>query len=354
MACVLGCEPTYELTITDRCGRNTLLELDNFTSLKWGRKLDGISQATVTLPAGCCGKLADVRTWRHELHVFRNGSEVWSGPIVVDPNCRSGITLVANDFLAWLGVRVIRALRCFDPTCGGAGETGPRIAEQLIRDALGPDDPCLLDFLTVIDGGLPQERDYKANSAYVLKALTDLARGALDFTAVGRRIILMPEGHSLGATSLLTCDSFVGDVCVTEDGAAAVTRAVVTGKAADGTTVVSGSAGGVDPYYGLIEVLVDDDAVRTDAAAQNAARGIVRAGNPPPLLVQPPQGSGLSPEAPVCIEDLVPGVEVPVVLDCTCREALQTMRLLSLDVTYDSGGETVAPLLAPVGVDTAA
>jgi hypothetical protein len=359
VACRLGCDATYELTITDRCARNTLLSLDDFTRLTWGRVLDDVSRATVTLPADCCGKLADVRSWHNELHIFRNGAEVWSGPVVTQPNCRSGITLVAYDFLAWLGVRVIRQARCYDPDCGGAAEDPVQIAHRLVADALSPldgvpTDPCLMKNLLVIPGGQPQEREYKLRSAYVLAALKDLARGGLDFTAVGRSIILMPEGHSLGTTALLTCDAFADDVCVTEDGLAAATRAIVTGKANDGTTVVSGAAGGVDPFFGLIEVLHNDDSIRTAMGASRQAAGLVAGANPPPLLVQPPQGSSLTPEAPVCLEELVPGVEVPVVLDCTCRDAMQTMRLAKLDVTVDAAGEKVSPLLVPTrpGVTT--
>lgn len=346
IGCKLGCDPEYHVLVTDRCGGATVAELA-FSDLKWGRALDAVSEASVTIPPGKCGRLADVRTWRHELHVIRDNDEVWSGPVTTVPQCRSGTTLVAQDFWAWLGVRVIHNQLCFDPTCGGTAATGVAIAQALIEDALAPDDPCLLKYLHAVAGGTTQERNYAANSAYALDALTDLAKGGLDFTAIGRRLVIMPEGGTLGQLALLTCDAFDGDVCTTEDGGAAATRAVVTGKAADGTTVVSGSAGGVDDYLGLVEVLVNDDSVRTATAAQTQAAGLLQP--IPPLLVQPPQGNGLTAEAPVCINELVPGVLVPVAMDCTCRPAEQMLRLTKLDVSVDAGGEKVAPLLSPVG-----
>lgn len=346
-ACSLGCDPTYEVLITDRCGGSPLLSVE-FEQLKWGRVLDGISEASVTVPYGCCGKLADVRTWRHEMHVVRDGEEVWAGPVTTDVNCRSGVTLVATDMLSWLGVRTVRNALCYDPECGGTAATGPEIGERIVRDALQPDDPCLLRYLTVVPGGLRQEREYKANSRYAYAALADLAKGGLDFTTIGRRIILMPEGSTLGTTALLTCDHFLGDACVTEDGGGAATRAIVTGKTGENDeTVVTGSAGGTDDYYGLIEVLVNDDTIRTAEAAAIQAAGLIR--NPPPLLVQSPEGAGLDPSAPVCINELVPGVTVPTALDCTCRTAGQNMRLMKLDVTVDVNGEKVRPLLAPIG-----
>lgn len=349
MSCELGCDPTYNLVITDRCAASTLMEVP-FTQLRWQRVQDGVSETQVTVPltGDCCEKLANVRSWRHELHVIRDGDEVWSGPIVLQPNCRSGVTIIARDMFAWLGKRVIRTRRCFDPDCGGTAATGPAIAEQLIQDGLGPDDPCLLDFLTVVAGGLTQERDYLANSDYVLDALVDLAKGGIDFTAIGRRLIVAPNNSTLGRTALLTCDHFLGDVCTTDDGLGSATRAVVTGLAQDGTTVVSGAAGDTDPYYGLLEVLIDDDTVKTAAAAAAQATGLLAKSSPSRLLVQPPQGNGLDPKAPVCISDLVPGVTVPVALDCTCRDTMQDMKLIKLDVTVDANGEKVAPLLSPV------
>jgi hypothetical protein len=349
MACVLGCDPVYELLVTNRCGKATVTNLANFERLTWGRVLDDVSQASVTMPGNCCDQLADVRSWANELHIIRNGEEVWAGPIVTQPNCRSGVTFVAWDVSGWLDRRVIRARTCFDPACGGIAVDGPGIAERLVRAAFAPDDPCVLPTLTVIRGGPAQERDYLEASNYVMPALKDLAKGALDFTTIGRRIVLMPEGHLLGRTALLSCDSFGGDVCTTEDGLGLATRAFVQGKLPDNTTPVVGSSGGVDPFYGLVEVLVQDDSVRTEQAARNQAAGIVNARNPAPVLVQAPAGSALDPDAPVCINELVPGVEVPVLMDCTCRQVAQSMRLTKLDVTVDATGELVSPLLTPSG-----
>lgn len=350
MACRLGCDASYELLVTSRCGRATVTVLSNFTSLTWGRTLDDVSTAQVTMPGNCCDDINGIRSWGHELHVIRDGDEVWCGPIVTLPSCRSNVTFIAWDVAGWLQRRVIRARTCFDPDCGGVATDGPSIADRLVRDAFAPDDPCVLEYLTTITGGPAQERDYLAASGYTIDALKDLSKGALDFTTVGRRLILMPEGYTLGRTARLTCDAFGDDVCATEDGLGLATMAYVAGKLADTTTTVSGSSGGLDAFYGLVEVLQADDSVRTVAAAEKQAAGIVNSRNPAPVLVQPPGASALSPEAPVCISELIPGVEVPVLLDCTCRQVSQMMRITKLDVTVDASGEQVSPLLVPTGV----
>lgn len=347
MAGPLGANPEYVALITDRCNKATLAEV-KFEQLTWGRVLDDVSEAKLTVPAGQCDKLGDVRAWRHELHVIRNNDEVWCGPVVTPVPCRSGMTLVAQDPFGWLGVRVVHNTLCYSTDCGGAPAPGVLLAQRIVRDALEPDDPCLLEWVQAIGAGTPQERTYLANSGYSLAALQDLAKGGCDFTAIGRRMILMQEGYELAQLPMLTCDHFAGDVCTSDDGFGAASRAVVTGKAADGTTVVTGTAGGVDDYLGLVEVLLNDDSVRTAAAATTQAQGLL---SPiAPLLVQPPQGSGLTPDAPVGINDLVPGVMVGVTLSCTGRDATANLRLTKLDVTVDASGETVQPLLQPTTV----
>jgi hypothetical protein len=345
VACKLGCDPRYDVSITYRGGKAAVGTFE-FERLQWARELNDVSEARVLIPPSCCGRLADADAWSHELHISRNGDEVWAGPIVTAAACRSGTTIVARDMLEWLGHRVIHEGHVW-PEDPGVGAV--QAAVELIEDGFAPDDPEVLKYLHAVGIGVVGGREYPANSAYVLDALKDLAKGALDFTAVGRRIVVLPQGASLGRTTILTCDAFQGDVCTASDGLAAVTRGVVTG---DEETGVTGSYGGVDPYYGLLEALVEDTAIKSNATAAAQARGMVN--GRPPVLVQPPDSGSLAPDAPVCLEQLVPGVTVPVVVDCTCRTVAQDLRLTSLSVTVDAAGERVSPVLSPIGVDVAA
>lgn len=345
MACRL-CDndgPRYEVSVTYRGGGQPLGVFGDVLELEWGRTLDDISEAKVKLPASCCGKLEQMDAWSHELHISRNGDEVWCGPIEVPIFCRSGITITAKDVLNWETVRVIHN----DHVSSAQGAVS--IASDLITDGLSLDDPNILPWLMAVGTGVISDRDYPANSKLVYDALKDLANGSIDFTTIGRRIVVMNSGASLGRLSLLTCDDFQDDLCTLNDGTAAATRAVVTGSEESG---IVGSFGGTDAYYGLIERLVSDDRITTAATAASQARGIVNGSNPPPVSVQPPDGSGLAPTAPLCINDLVPGVTIPVAIDCTCKTAVQDLRLTKLDVTYTADqGETVKPVFAAIGTD---
>ena len=342
MTCRLGecTADSYRVVVRDRTGAE-IVELSDYTDLTWDRRLDDISQAQVTLPANssCCGKLANVYPWRHEIAISRDSDEVWVGPIRQIGDCTSGMIIKATDVLGWLERRVIHNDHDWTVALLGAVQA----AEELVIDGFAPDDPDVLKWLTTYGTGVIGGRSYLANSKYVYDALKDLAQGSLDFTTIGRRIVLMESGYELSRTTLLTCDHFQGDVCTAVDGDDAATRTIVTG------TGVTGTAGGVDPYFGLVELLVDDDRIGRQATADDQAAGLLEGRNPPPLLVQPPQGAGLAPDAPLCLADLVPGVTVPVSVNCTCRPALQDMRLTQLSVTVNDSGETIAPTLAPLG-----
>jgi hypothetical protein len=342
----LGCNPEYEVLITFR-GNGPALGSFEPESVTWGRSMDDYSEARIQFPGQCCGKLAEVRSWAHEIHLLRDGEEVWVGPVLVDASCRSGGTLIARDMWWWLNRRVIHA----DHVSTSQGAVS--IAQDLIIDGFAPDDPQVLQYLTTYGTGILGGRDYQANSKYVLDALKDLAKGSIDFTAIGRRLLVMPQGYKLGQLPILTCDSFQGDVCATDDGTGAATRAVFTNSqtSSGGDITVLGESGGVDPYFGLVEVLVTDSTITDAQTATDAARATVAKGNPPPLLVQPPDNSALSGDVPICINDLIPGVTVPVLMDCTCRTVSQDMRLSKLSVSWDENGETVGPLLVPVGSD---
>lgn len=334
-ACKLGCAAKYEVSITYRGGSQPLGVFEPEV-VTWGRVQDDYSEARIDLPASCCGKLEQVRSWSHEVHIARDGEEVWCGPVAVDTDCRSGNVIIARDMLWWLQRRVIHD----DHVSAAQGSVS--IARDLIVDGFAPDDPNVLAYLDTAGTGVISDREYLANSKYVLDALKDLAKGGIDLTTVGRRIVVRPQGMSLGRTAILNCEHFQGDVCASDNGLQAATKAILKG---DGVT---GEAGGVDPYFGLVEVLQEDTTIKSAATAADQARAIVAAGNPPPLLVQPPDNSALSPEAPVCVSQLVPGVTVPVVLDCVCRSVAQDMRLSKLTVRWDATGEQVGVLLQPV------
>lgn len=343
----LGCADEYTCNIVDRGGNPSLTaEGLPVSQVEWGRQLDATSTATLTIPTGeapeCCGILADVRAGRHEVVIWRDDEKVWEGPIVDIRTGRDQVVINAQDVTAYLARHTIPSRMCWgDSDTGTEGEPCDRppeelgtIALEVLQAALGEHaDEDVLPYLIVNPVGETGERDFEPYT-YASDILEDLGRTTLDYTAIGRRIVIGGP-LTFGTLAQLRCDSFAGDVESWEDATIAATRVIVRGDDVVGIASVD------DPYYGVMDLVVEDDTILDQTSADFAARQILATSRPPLVYVVTPSGSELSTDAPVCINQLVPGALVPVYLDCTCRPAVTVLRLTSVSVTYDNTGEHV-------------
>ncbi|GAA2685453.1 hypothetical protein [Nonomuraea recticatena] len=341
----LGCAEEYTVGIYDRTGGRQYGTAEA-SALDWSRVLDDTSEANVTVPyqgPECCQLLGDTRSWCNELAVFRDQTLVWQGPIVKILHRGDETLLQARDVTQWLFRRKIRALLDFT---GSSRADLTVIARKLVEHGFAPDDPNVLAYLLVSASGIVGERKYATNSGYVLDQLRELARTGLDFTVLGRRILLMGEGP-LGRLPGLSDEHFVGPLSVIEDGLAAITHATVIGKG------VMAEAGGVGEC-GLLEFIAQEEEIQDVASAQAEANALVAAADPAPLFLEVPDDSQLAPDAPVGINDLIPGVVVPVTSEATCRTVAADLRLVRVKMSFtEHDGEKVGITLAPLGIDTA-
>lgn len=342
---MLGCAEEYAVAVMDRTGRSQQGELANAAALSWSRLLDDTSEAVVEVPyqgPDCCELLGAAAPWCNEIALYRDGLLVWQGPIETIDYGRETTTISAKDVTAWLAHRVIK--RLIDYSAAGAGPADLAvIAEALVRHGLGQDDPGVEQYLLTRLSGVTGERRYEPNASTVYDELAELARTGVDFTALGRRIILAGE-LPLARLAQLQDEHFAGELRVIKDGRQAATAATVVGKG------VTGEAGGVGPC-GLLETLANEQEILDQASARAEAEAIVQAGTSPVRLVVP-DGSALVPEAPVGINELIPGVVVPVASTETCFELTAELRLQRLQVSFEAdAGERVAVSLVPVGVE---
>lgn len=320
------------------------------TAVEWTRVLDDTSTARIVVhPDGdCCELLGQVRSWRHYLNIWRDGSPVWSGPILQVEWSLGKVEIWAGDILAFLDRRVPHQ----DINFGDADLAD--IAEWLIADGFAPDDPGhTVDVVgrARVRGGRRYLRDVGQTGDH----LRDLAETGLDYTAVGSRIVLLPENHTESVGRLSDADLPEGLV-VAEDGTALGTRWIVAGDE-DGD--VLGTAGGADPYYGLLERYVEQTTITTDAAAGDAAKSRLRSSLPVPVFIDT-QAVTISPDAAVEVPLLVPGWCLDITTQVTCRPISQRLKIVGLKVTEDGGtestpgGESVQVQVAATGSDTAA
>lgn len=331
----VGCG-THTSRIVDR-GGSVVSTLDVMTKVVWGRILNDVSTATVTVqPDGdCCESVGNIRAWRQNLQVFRQGKSVWEGPILNAQWTVNGLEINAIDIVGWLDMRVPHQSISF------TSDELTEIAEWLIEDAFAPDDPGH-SVQVVGKSKIRGDRSYTVDVGQSGDHLRDLAATGIDFTAVGSRIVILPDDHTARIGSL-TDEDFPDGLIVAEDGGALGTRWIVHGK-----DDIKGVAGGIDSYYGLLERVVEETSILDDVSAGRAAASRLRSTTPVPVFIDSSQVT-LAPDAAVDVPTLVPGWCVDVTSRATCRPISQLLKIYSLKVTEDGDGESVVVQLVPTG-----
>jgi hypothetical protein len=349
--CVLGCA-TNRVIITDQCGGQTICAFDGeIGDVEYGRTMDDTSEAKFTVyltggPSGaaCCKCIGGVRSKIHAVTIYRQDDLVWGPGRITNIVERHGsITITARDVTEWLDARVIHHDLNF------VGVPARDIALAIIQDAMAPDDPCgIAEKVIQVGGPGPLiDKSYAAGRVYAGDALRELARTSIDYTASGLAIVL-GDVLSFGPFGVLGDEDFQTEIEVEERGIEAATKWYANGD------TVQGVAGGLDPYYGLIEQITDESDIIAQAEADSASAGRLESSNPAPLYINIPDGAGLSPKAPVCFEKLIPGSLYDVDLRNRCRPVNQRFRLTALKVTESgSNSENVGVTLSPEGTSGA-
>lgn len=341
----LGCPSQYSAVIFRRGGDHPTFSLRGVTQINWTRKLDGISTASVSLSkmsagSDCCADISDSQPWSHELGVFRDSELVWQGPVQVITEDKDFITIRAADVIAWMTVRLNQT--AYDFINSGLDQT--EIARYFINEAFAPDDPHVREYvLSVPTGSTYQAPARAAYTTTWFAALDDIAKQALDYTTVGRRILIGGELSTLTPPLALSDTAFVNNVNLIQDGSQLATQYCATGQEGANLACV----GGVDPFYGLVQRIVSADSITDEFIAQFNAQALLDSAYPQPLIISIPDGASLSQNAPAPIDQLVCGARIDVGMPSFCRDVSQRMRLASLSVTWDGLIETVAVSLDP-------
>lgn len=333
----LGCAADYHAVIADRGGA-ILANLETVTELEFTRVLNDASTGRVIVvpDLDCCERLGKVRSFRTWLHIYRNSAYVWGGPVLTAEWGVGQVEINAADIIAVLNRRTPHESRTFKNT------DLTEIATWLIEDGLFPDDPGhTVEVLA--ESGVSGAREYTQDIGQTGDHLGDLADSGLDFTAVGNSILLLPDDWSASVGQLTDADLPDG-LSVAEDGTALATRWVVYGAEDSG---VKGVAGGVHPYYGLIERSVQDTSIKDSASAQAAAQSRLNASLPVPVYIDT-QEVTLSPDTGIDVARIVPGWCVDLATTATCRDIAQRMKITGLHVEADGDGESVKVQLGPV------
>jgi|SRR6478735_3171761 len=401
------CVQRHSAQIFDRGGSRPLGPALNLSKVNYQRVRDNTSEGMIRIDGGNCDLsenrklLAEARAHRHELVIFREQERVWEGPLHRIATGVDFAEFYAKDVTQYLFAQPLTQA-WQNSTLGGVSrstEVTTRIGNiiqyemshgrsmfypttmpdaaadvQAWRDAGGvatettggwaitipafEDDSIwpstnILPYLDVRH--FPNEArttmDTLPFQMTVGTHLQDLARQrGIDFTAVGRRIIIWDTSRNLGVLQTMTSSSFTDDVMVTEYGADHNQAAYSVGQ--DGAY---GSALSLKnlAYYGpwtTMYTLYDESA--TDAPSQadldSQARRNTSGRTPAPIEVRIPDNSTIILPDGVGLNSLVPGVQVPLRASLNYREIAQMQKIDIVTVTETGEeGENIQVTLTP-------
>jgi hypothetical protein len=327
-------------------GTTPIAEIETPKSLEWNRLLNEVSDATVDVNTGshgdCCSIFGKLGTWGHELKMFRDGEPVWEGPITNIKWRRGGVSITAQDPLAWSKKRLTSGKFVSTP------DYAEKQAWELVAESFGTltnHDPNVIPYAQRLAAGTGplMTRDVKNVGGMYYDQWLDVAKAGAMFTFVGRRLLVWHSAYVMGMTKALEpAKHMSGEVEIEEDGMEVGIRIFFVND--DGFFGASSDTTGItaDAFYGLNDLLVPSDGY--DEASLRAMAVTYGEGTyPAPLKVNLPQGSVLSCDAPFGINELVAGTLMPVKVETgICRRVASTHQLTGVKVTQDSSGEKVA------------
>ncbi len=354
----MPCE-THRAFLYDRGGEHRISELFPLMRCRWERVRDDVSTSNLFLPRphpSCITALQGIEPGRHEIAIYRGAERVWEGPITLTTEAGSAITIDSRDVAHYAGRTIKRS--AYSNKYPKITQAVKRL-EFIIRHELARkealDPPInVLNHLDIrnLPGSAKSARSTKKYDGYVLDEMEYLAwRGGIDYTVVGRSIIINDVDDIIGEGPLITEADFLGDIAITTYGMELATYSAVS----DGQGAWA-AVGGTDPYYGQIELVHstfdESDNVASTKMTQKQmvaqAKRNMSGRYPAPVVVRVPQNSTLSPGAATRLMPfLIPGVRFPVRASNTYRQLEQVQKLDRIVFEETEAGESIQITLSP-------
>lgn len=361
--------------IYDRGGLHQIGRLTNLTRVKWSRVRDDISLATVYVSSPslkCAELLGRIEAGRHELVIFRGARRVWEGPIMRQGLQRSTAEIEAHDVMRYVNRTILH--NEYDDRYPNNGLVLDRIdramtAEMARKEALDPPVNVLTHVQYIKATPPATDAGTAARSLPFEETLFEMsdeyaARGGVDYTVVGRSILFFDVHTKIGQTAQVSEDDFLGEPIATQYGSELATRVAMTdGKGNYG--VWPPMTEPIDPYYGEWEVLhhaygesagpvnpLEPEEGPTVEEMTSQARRSYDQGKVPPWVVRVPDNTSLNPNGVLSIDDLVPGVHIPLVIQVPGRTINQMQKLDKMTVEETPKGETVKVVMSPASLES--
>lgn len=312
---------------------------DVFDSLAFERDWCDTSTATIVFPLR--GEVGNtIEPWQHQLTLYRNDELVWQGLVVMTTAKNRMLTVQAFDPSVLFDRRRIGQPRQY------RNRDASQVMRDLVVDSFGVDDPAqTVDSISVTNSLIWVTTEFKASERMVADEVKDLVGSGLSWTVAAGRLIIGP-GPGTYTTQLLTDVHIDADITVTKNGKDTITDVLVKGKGVYGY-----SADRATPTGTLQAIHKADSLVRAEECVQ-AGKRIVDESKYPPRTMTFPSGSRLLPDAPIRLDELIPGVLIPVSSDQSGIRVASVMALKSVKVSVDAGKENVSITLMEVPSST--
>lgn len=374
------CVEHHRIAIMDRGGARLVHNLVDLGEIEWSRERDRKTLSTAVIGGTACEAQADIirdvanSAGRYEMAVFRGQSRVWEGPIRQVRTLSDRAVILAADVKEYLDRA---SLTKPWPNSDGGGPTymADRL-EEIIEYELSTaytmstntgsvvvqrwealDPPInVLPHLIMYRGRVVTTSDTQAFEMRLGEHFDNLVDGGMDYTVVGRSIIIWDSVLSIGQTRRLTEADFLGQIEVVRNASEHWSISHLAASQEDEETGVIrvGHAGAPHPFYGVWENIVTQQsetgtATPTQVALNGQASRDILHRTPAPLEIRIPDGVSLRLTHDLTIDHLVPGVIMPVVTAQNIQRVSQPQRLDKVVVTENSQGETIAVTLSPFG-----
>jgi hypothetical protein len=369
---------THTAYIYDRGGRKRIRQLENLASVKWNRGRDQVSQATVTILGADCGPQADVlemiEPHRHELVIFRGDDRVWEGPInrATDDD---PFQIMAYDIFQYLLYTPLT--KVWSNAYPNVGTVTQRIADIMAYElthgfpmpdpAGGPDfttpaweslDPPVNVLPYLVAHHFPNEAQTSATTQPYQMSVGDhiqsLARvSGIDYTVVGRALHVWDTSRPLGQTRTMVDNDFNNTIVGSSYGSDHAEFALVPTDGEDNLVGRATSPAKNYNYYGPWTKIFttydesDSATLPTIGDLDSQAQRNIAGRSPVPFEVRVPDNSNVYLSDTLTINDLVPGVRVPLLATLNVKKVSQLQKIDLVTVSEDSTGETVQVTLSP-------
>lgn len=313
--------PRWGATIAEPSGR-VIWQADEEGMADWSftRELCDISEGKIVLPV-TPALARRVEPWLHTLTFWAGTEPAWHGVVTQVKATSKELKITASDGAAFFKRRRVASGRTWDQA------DASQVMAQMVVDAMSVSDPLhVADHIHALDSRVWVVVDEVANSVLVDDVVGDLTDAGLDWTFVGGSLLVGPV-MSRYRTATITDAHLGSGVEITKEGKDVVTDVLVTG---DGVWAQRALA---DDRIVIQSIVKGDKLVTADDCGTRAQEVLTEQGVSPVSISVP--DSALSADAPVELNELVPGVLVPISSAQTGIQVGVDMRIEKVSV--DSG-----------------